>query len=216
MRTNPNHSGAKKVFTCPDAFVTKLDPTGTQLVYSTYLGGSFSDGATGISVDSSGYAYVTGATSSTDFPTTTGAYQTSTTGYSATIRAFATKLNPAGSALIYSTYLAGTHDDFTDDFSTISALDSSGYLYVAGGTNSANFPTTTGAYRTVITGTSCFHDGIAVPCVDGFVAKLNLTGSGLIYSTYLGGSNHDAVLGLAVDSGGSAYVTGGPFRRTSP
>ncbi len=192
--------------------MTKLDPTGTQLVYSTYLGGSASDGATGISVDSSFNAYVTGATGSTDFPTTSGAFQTSATDSSARTHAFATKLNPTGSALIYSTYLAGTHDDF----STISALDSSGYLYVAGGTISKDFPTTAGAFQRTIAGNSCHNYEQTWPCPDGFIAKLNLTGSGLIYSTYLGGSDDDVVLGLAVDSTGSAYVTGGTASNDFP
>ena len=192
--------------------MTKLDPTGTQMIYSTYLGGSASDGATGISVDSSGYAYVTGATGSTDFPTTAGAFQTSATDSSARTHAFATKLNPTGSALIYSTYLAGTHDDF----STISALDSSGYLYVAGGTISKDFPTTPGAYRTAISGTSCHNYEQTWPCFDGFIAKLNQNGTGLVYSTYLGGSSVDVVLGLAVDSMGSAYVTGGTASNNFP
>ena len=202
----------KEVFTCPDAFVTKLNPTGTQLVYSTYLGGSASDGATGISVDSSGNAYVTGATGSTDFPTTAGAFQTSATDSSARTHAFATKLNPTGSALIYSTYLAGTHDDI----STISALDSSGYLYVAGGTSSKDFPTTAGAFQRTITGTSCHNYEQTWPCFDGFIAKLNQQGTALVYSTYLGGNNHDGVLGLAVDSTGSAYVTGGTASTNFP
>ena len=210
IRINPGQP--KKTFTCPDAFVTKLDPTGTQLVYSTYLGGSASDGATGISVDSSFNAYVTGATGSTNFPTTSGAFQTSATDSSARTHAFATKLNPTGSALIYSTYLAGTHDDF----STISALDSSGYLYVAGGTISKDFPTTTGAFQRTIAGTSCHNYEQTWPCFDGFIAKLNLTGTGLIYSTYLGGSDHDVVLGLAVDSTGALTLPVGPLRITSP
>ena len=194
----------EKIFTCPDAFVTKLNPTGTQLVYSTYLGGSASDAATGISVDSSGNAYVTGTTGSTDFPTTLGAFQTSATDTSARSHAFATKLNATGSALIYSTYLAGTHDDF----SMASALDSSGYLYVAGGTTSKDFPTTTGAFQPAIVGTACIDYEQTWPCADGFIAKLNQQGTALIYSTFLGGSNQDVVLGLAVDSAGSAYATG--------
>jgi len=199
-----------KSFTCPDAFVTKLDSAGTQLVYSTYLGGSAPDAATGISVDSSGNAYVTGATSSTDFPTTVGAFQTSVT--AARSHAFATKLNATGSALIYSTYLGGSGTDV----SSISALDSGGNLYVAGGTNSADFPTTPGAFQRAPAGTSCTHDGLPVPCVDGFIAKLNQGGTALTYSTFLGGSNHDAVLGLAVDSAGNAYATGGTISTDFP
>jgi hypothetical protein len=200
-------------FSCPDAFVTKLNPTGTALVYSTYLGGSQADGATGISVDSSGNAYVTGTTGSTDFPTTAGAFQT-TTAAGRQAHAFATELNATGSALIYSTYLAGSGNDI----STASALDSNDNLYVAGATTSPNFPTTSGAFQTALAGAACIGLGqrnpvaiqtpSPVPCPDGFVAKLNAAGSALVYSTYLGGSNDDSVLGLAVDSAGNAYATG--------
>ncbi len=203
---------ATKQFACPDAFVTKLNPAGTALVYSTYLGGSQADGATGISVDSSGNAYVTGITGSTDFPTTAGAFQT--TASASKSHAFAAKLNSTGSALVYSTYLAGS----LNDGSTISALDSSSNLYVAGSTNSPDFPTTPGAFQTSLAGAACI--GLAqrnaqlintpspVPCPDGFIAKLNAAGSALVYSTYLGGSNNDGALGLAVDGAGNAYVTG--------
>ena len=197
-------------FPCPDAFVTKLDPTGTTLVYSTYLGGSQADGATGISVDSSGNAYVTGATGSTDFPTTGGAFQKSATAGRA--HAFATKLNATGSALIYSTYLGGSRDDG----STISALGSGDHLYVAGLTTSLDFPTTPGAFQKAHSAGSCGNPSNPRPCADGFIAKLNGEGSGLIYSTYLGGSNEGAVLGLAVDSAGSAYATGATLATDFP
>ncbi len=200
------HGVLQATFACPDAFVTKLDPTGTQLIYSTYLGGTAPAGATGISVDSSGNAYVTGSTSARDFPTTTGAYQTSAP-LSGSWRGhtFTTKLNATGAALVYSTYLAGTHDDY----STTSALDSSGDLYVAGFTTSKDFPTTAGAFQTTISGNSCENYGQQWPCPDGFIAELNPQATALIYSTFLGGSGYDAVLGLALDSTGSAYVTGG-------
>jgi len=176
-----------------DTFVTKLNPTGSALVYSTYLGGSDSDPGRKIAVDAAGNAYVVGQTLSSNFPTTAGAFQTSFGGgYS---DAFVTKLNPTGSALVYSTYLGGTGED---DCSGIS-VDADGNAYVAGFTASANFPATAGAFQTT------FGGGYG----DAFVAKLDPTGSALIYSTYLGGTDSDAAgnPGLAVDASGNAYVT---------
>ena len=177
----------------PDAFVTKLNPAGTGLAYSTYLGGSLGDQGFGIAVDSAGAAYVTGGTNSTDFPTTAGAFDTSATG-SFIGDAFVTKLNAAGSGLAYSTYLAGAG-------SSGIAVDSAGAAYVSGVANSTDFPTTAGAFDTSFNGGS--FPG------DAFVTKLNPAGTGLAYSTYLGGSLGDRGFGIAVDSAGAAYVTGG-------
>jgi hypothetical protein len=176
-----------------DTFVTKLNPTGSALVYSTYLGGNGSDVGRKIAVDGVGNAYVVGQTLSSNFPTTAGAFQTSFGGgYS---DAFVTKLNPTGSALVYSTYLGGTGED---DGSGIS-VDADGNAYVAGFTQSADLPTTAGAFQTN------FGGGYG----DAFVAKLDPTGSTLVYSTYLGGTDSDAAgnPGLAVDASGNAYVT---------
>ena len=175
-----------------DVFVTKLNATGTALVYATYLGGSSDDEANGIAVDSSGNAYVTGFTASTNFPTTSGAFQTSFGG--GPNDAFVTKLNATGTTLVYSTYLGGGG---TDDAVGI-AVDSSGNAYVTGLTASANFPTSSGAFQTTFGGGP----------FDVFVTKLNSTGTALAYSTYLGGSGDDEGDGIAVDSNGSAYVTG--------
>jgi hypothetical protein len=174
------------------AFVTKLNPTGSGLVYSTYLGGTGGVSGFGIAVDAAGNAYLIGVTSSTNFPTTVGAFQSTFGGDS---DAFATKLNPTGSGLVYSTYLGGTADEF--GFSI--AVDSVGNAYATGRTGSANFPTTVGAFQTTFAG------GL----FDGFVTKLNPTGSGLVYSTYLGGSGTDSAVfaGIAVDTVGNAYVT---------
>src|SRR5205814_8754446 len=129
------------VFGAGDAFVTKLNPTGSALVYSTYLGGSSSDAGSGIAVDAAGNAYVTGGTGSTDFPTTIGAFQTTKGG--GFRDAFVTKLNPTGSALVYSTYLGGSGDDYGYGI----ALDALGNAYVTGGTGSTDFPTTPGAIQ---------------------------------------------------------------------
>ena len=169
-----------------------IDPV---LAYSTYLGGSNLDQASGVAVDSSGNAYVVGRTQSTDFPTTSGALQTAFGG--GTRHAFVTKVNSSGTALIYSTYLGGSN--FEDGFGV--AVDTSGDAYVVGNTGSSDFPITAGAFQTVFKG-----GGIAG--IDAFVAKLNPSGSALIYSTYLGGSEDDDAFGVALDSLGNAYVTG--------
>ncbi len=169
------------------AFVTKLDPTGSKLLYSTYLGGSHDDGANGIAVDSSGSAYVTGFTSSTGFPTTSGAYDRGADDYPSV---FVTKLDPSGSKLVYSTLLGAGGGASV-------AVDSSGNAYVTGYAVSG-FPTTAGAYdRTYNSG-----------AYDTFVAKLDASGSSLLYSTYLGGSRDDQGHGIASDSSGNAYVVG--------
>ncbi len=173
-----------------DAFVTKLNATGSALVYSTYLGGSGEDLGFGIAVDSAGSAYVTGLTDSTNFPTTPGAFQTSSGG---SRDAFVTKLNPAGSALVYSTYLGGSGEDQSRGI----AIDSTGSAYVTGLTT-GNFPTTSGAFQTIYGG------GIR----DAFVTKLNPAGSALIYSTYMGGSGDDVGFGISVDTLANAYVAG--------
>jgi len=176
-----------------DTFVTKLNPTGSALVYSTYLGGSGTDFGRRIAVDAGGNAYVVGQTTSNNFPTTAGAFKTSFGGgYS---DAFLTKLNPSGSALVYSTYLGGSGED---DGSGIS-VDADGNAYMAGFTQSADFPATAGAFQTT------FGGGYG----DAYVTKLDPTGSALVYSTYLGGSDSDAAgnPALAVDASGNAYVT---------
>src|SRR5207249_5256491 len=150
-----------------DAIVAKVDPTGSGLIYSTYLGGAADDEGYGIAVDGAGNAYVTGYTSSTNFPTTAGAFRTS---FSGNTDAFVTKVNPSGSALAYSTYLGGSGYERAPGI----AVDAAGNAYVTGFTDSANFPTTPGAIQTNFAGTT-----------DVFVTKVNPSGSGLAYSTYL-------------------------------
>jgi Bacterial Ig-like domain (group 3)/Beta-propeller repeat len=181
-----------------NAFVTKLNPSGSALVYSTYLGGSVADAGLGIAVDSSGNAYVTGETLSPDFPITPGAFQTACGGGgSGCWDAFVAKINSSGSALVYSTYLGG---DGVDAGWGI-AVDRSSDAYVTGQTNSTNFPVTPGALQTTCGSNSCSNS-------NAFVSKLNPSGSALVYSTYLGGSGGDYGNGIAVDSSDDAYVAG--------
>lgn len=177
-----------------DGFIAKFNPTASgtaSLVYSTYLGGSRYEFLRGIAVDESGSAYVTGETSSVNFPTTPGSFQPSSRGDE--WDAFVAKLDPTGSALAYSTYLGGGSFDVGAGV----AVDSAGHCYVSGSTDSSDFPTTSAAFQTVHRGSS-----------DAFVAKLHPSGSSLVYSTFLGGSKGDSGSAIAVDGSGSAYVTG--------
>src|SRR5215213_409803 len=173
-----------------DAFVTKLNANGSALVYSTYLGGEINDAGRSITVDTSGNAYIAGSTSSLDFPVV-NAFQPSNAGF--LNDGFVTKINAAGSALIYSTYLGG---DSNDDCSGI-AIDATGSAYVTGSTSSSNFPTA-GALQPTRNGSGS----------DAFVTKLAPTGSSLIHSTYLGGSGTDVAVGIALDSSQNIYIVG--------
>jgi hypothetical protein len=178
----------------PDVFVTKLNASGSGLVYSTYIGGSDSDGGSGIAVDGSGNAYVTGSTKSTNYDVTAGAFKTTKVGGSYSYDLFVTKLNASGNGLVYSTYIGGSSDDYGSGI----AVDGSGDAYVTGRTWSTNYDVTVGAFQT--TGGGAYYDV--------FVTKLNASGSGLVYSTYIGGSGADEGYGIAVDGSGNAYVTG--------
>ncbi|HMG97376.1 MAG TPA: SBBP repeat-containing protein [Gaiellales bacterium] len=169
--------------------MTKLNPTGSALTYSTFVGGTQVDNGQQVSVDSGGNAYVLGFTSSTDFPTTPGAFDTTANGaFDATV----TKLNPAGSALVYSTYLGGAGFDNGSDVT----VDGGGNAYIAGGTGSTDFPTTPGAFDTTSDGS------------DGFVTKLNSSGSAAVYSTVFGGTGSDAATGIVLDTSGNAWLSG--------
>jgi hypothetical protein len=183
-----------------DAFVAHLDATGSALLYSTYLGGASSEQSGAIAVDSSGAAVVTGATTSPDFPTTPGAAQRtfrhmvcSSTSGMACSHAYVARLNPAGSALVYSTYLGGSGLDMGRGI----AVDAAGNAYVTGMTASKDFPVSAHAFQRAdrARGTAAF------------VTKLTPSGR-LVYSTYLGGSHNEAGLGIAVGAAGNAYVTG--------
>jgi hypothetical protein len=173
-----------------DAFVTKLNAAGSALSYSTYLGGSGSEQAGSIDLDSASNAYVPGFTSSSDFPTSAGAADTTLGG---TTDAFVTKLNAAGSALSYSTYLGGSSDESVP-FGI--AVDGDLSAYVTSRTFSSDFPTTPDAFDSSLGGTQ-----------DAFVTKLNPSGSALDYSTYLGGSGTERSFSIAVDDA-RAWVTG--------
>ena len=172
-----------------DAFVLKLNATGSALVYSTYLGGSSQDEASDVRLDATGSAYQSGRTSSTNFPTANPLQPAYGGG---NFDDFVAKLNPAGSALVYSTYLGGSGNE---GFTAI-AVDEAGNVYVASNTTSTNFPTVNPLQPANGGGN------------DAFVAKLNATGSALVYSTYLGGSGSDLALILAVDHSGNTYVAG--------
>ena len=190
----------------PTGFVTKLNPSGTGLIYSTYLGGSVLDEPTALAVDSAGDAFISGLTFSSDFPTTSGAFQRSNKSAGVDgFNAFVTKLNPSGTALVYSTYLGGSEDKGTYLSSLYwtnpVAVDTLGNAYVAGFTQSNDFPATKGAYQQ--TNRAAGNEGANIT-----LSKLNPAGSGLIYSTYLGGSADSYSEGLAVDSAGNAYVAG--------
>ncbi|MCS7028362.1 MAG: SBBP repeat-containing protein [Bacteroidia bacterium] len=177
-----------------DAFVTKLNASGSSLVYSTYIGGSNSDQGYGIAVDANGFAYVTGYTQSTNYDVTSGVFQSTNGGG---IDVFVTKFNTAGTGLVYSTYIGGSGADW----GTSIAVDASGNAYITGHTNSNNYDVTSGAFQTT------FGGGAR----DVFVTKLNNLGTVLIYSTYIGGSDHDEGSDIVVDNGGNAHITGFTF-----
>ncbi|MEW6736371.1 MAG: SBBP repeat-containing protein [Acidobacteriota bacterium] len=172
-----------------DVFVAKLDPDGNSLNYSTYLGGGNIDVGLSIAVDNTGNAYVTGITSSRDFPTV-NALQAAYGGIPSD--AFVVKLDASGSKLLYSTYLGGNNDDRGLSI----GVDTIGNVYVVGSTASPNFP--------LANPMQAIHGG----SLDAFTAKLSSTGDRLIYSTYFGGNDLDLGRGMAIDANGAAYITG--------
>ena len=182
-----------------DAFVTKLNPSGSALVYSTFLGGIDGDFGRSIVVDTSGNAYVSGDTFSSNFPTTPGAFDT-TISPDEVADVFVTKLNPAGSALVYSTFLGGG----TGARSGGIALDTSGSVYVAGTSSSPAFPTTAGAFDTTSNGLG-----------DVFVTKFNHHRLGARLLHFHRRKHCDEAHGIALDASGNAYVTGLLLRPTS-
>jgi hypothetical protein len=192
-----------------DIYVTKLNPSGTEMIYSTYLGGNNYEEVGGIAVDDEGNAYITGYTASPDFPTTPNAYQNSW--IDTVTAAFVTKLNSTGTALVYSTLLGGKDElDSTGrpvggvaDIATSIAVDREGNAYVGGYTFSKTFPVTANAFQSSMSG-NC----VSPRCNDGFVTKLNSDGSDIVYSTYLGGGDQDKPASIAVDEAGNVFLTG--------
>ena len=174
-----------------DVTVTKLSADGSTLLWSTYLGGSGLDNANDIAIDGSGAVYVGVYTASSNFPTTAGAFDTSLGGlYDGAVA----KLSANGASLLYSTYLGGSG---ANDYLRAIAVDASGQAVVAGATDSNNFPMVGGSYDTSFGGT-----------FDAFVTKINTTGTGLVWSTYIGGAGSDSADDLVLDGSGTVYLTG--------
>jgi len=195
----PVHGGC--IGSCYDAFVAKINTTGTGLVYATYLGGAGDDFANAIAIDSAGNAYVTGTTNSTDFPTTGGALQRSCGGTCFDHDAFVVKLNATGSALLYSTYLGGSGEDAGTGIAI-----NQGNAYVSGFSGSTDFPTTLGAFQTTMQGQG-----------SSFVVQLNPNGTAMNFGTFLGEVDlFDAGGAIALDSAGNSYVTGNTLSANFP
>lgn len=213
-----------------DAYFMKIDPAlsgSASVLYASYLGGSTEDQASSIAVDSAGNAYLEGWAGSSNFPTTSGAFQT--TNDSVWGAAFVAKFDPAlagAASLVYSTYLGsnGSHtgagyvsnadEGDADEIPGSIAVDSAGNAYVTSATISTNFPTTAGAYQTTSNLGGSLNQSNGIYPSDVFVTKLNATGSALVYSTYLGGGmigsygTSSGGAGIALDANDDAYVTG--------
>jgi uncharacterized protein (TIGR03437 family) len=180
-----------------DGVVFRLNPNGSSIGWSTYLGGSLSDLVRGLAVDATGAVYVTGRTDSTDFVNTNRENLPARGGGDA----FVTKLNASGSAIVYSLLLGG----FALDVGNGIAIDATGSAFVVGESRSENFPTTEGAFQTARRGGS-----------DAFVARVRPDGSGLIYCTYYGGEAQEVANAVAVDTAGNAFFTGQTFSTLLP
>jgi uncharacterized protein (TIGR03437 family) len=220
QRTYKGFSDDNGFYDPGDGWVAKLNAAGNQILYSTYLGGTLNDFAAGIAVDSNGNAVVVGATTSSDFPTTTGALYTQYRGannaqpnFGPSIAGdgFITILNSAGTAYLHSTYFGGSG---RDGISAV-ALDAQNNIYVTGITLSSNFPVTPGAAQGTFKGVAQNVDGANLVPGDAFVSKLT-SGGALVYSTYVGGARQDAGMSIAVDAAGSAYVAGGTLSTDFP
>jgi hypothetical protein len=220
----PTTTGALKEAkpTCVfNAFVSKIDSTGSSLVYSTYLGANGTpdgggDAGTAIAVDASGSAYVAGVAYTNDFPTV-NAFQTVNKGFANhSVNSFISKLSPAGDALIYSTYLGGTTTPGLWDQIVDIAVDGAGNAYVVGSAASADFPVVNPiqAVNRATQGSSGSHQ-------NAFVTKLNPQGNALVFSTYLGGTGNgfahgDYAHAITFDPDGNPWVTGGTASNDFP
>ncbi|MDI6784800.1 MAG: SBBP repeat-containing protein, partial [bacterium] len=173
-------------------FISKLNLFGTELIFSTFIGGSSDEESYDIAVDNTGCSYITGYTISTDFPVTANAFQQTNHGW---LDVFVSKLNLNGSALVYSTYLGGS--SMYNDIGYGIALDSCGNVYITGETQSTDFPISHNAWDKTLNGNN-----------DVFISKLNTTGSLLLYSTFLGGSSIEQSSAIKVDNDGNIYLTG--------
>lgn len=205
-RTYNGQGGSPDFYNIGDAFLLKLNPLGTQVVYSTLLGGSRDDSAFGVAVDQQGNAYVTGNTLSLDFPVTAGAFQRNWAGaggqpYLPAGDVFLTKVNPAGSAIVYSTLLGGALDDRAVSI----ALGADNSAHLVGHTLSTNFPVTSDAAQNLLKSTTPANPRATG---DGFYAHIDPTGARLLYASYLGGANSDWLTGVGLDASGAVVVTG--------
>jgi hypothetical protein len=176
-----------------NCFVSKLNADGNKLIYSTYIGGTTYDYAQAIAIDSIGCAYITGISGSPDFPVTRDAIQTKNLGKTDILLS---KLDPAGKTLLYSTLLGGSKDDKAYDVT----IDNDGNTYITGETNSLEFPTTKDAYQKTINGTRQDRDA--------FITKVDTIKNKLIYSSYLGGSDHEEGIKIRIDSKENIYICG--------
>jgi hypothetical protein len=194
-----------------DAFVAELNAAGSALTFSTFLGGTGNDEAYGLALDGSNNIYITGWTVSSNFPTTSGAFQPELKGPS---NAFVTKLNAGGTSLAYSTYLGGSGIDQGTAIAVIPSGTNAGAAFVTGFTESSNFPTQNpvqailGLSNNTFCGTN--------PCPDAFITQLNAAGSALTYSTYLGGNGYDSGQAIALDYTGDPYITGSTISTNFP
>ena len=177
-----------------DAFITKLSPDGKEIIYSTFIGGSGREHHCGITVDDSGNVYIVGGTQSKDFPVTQNAFDTTFNGegeWGGDV--YVLKLSTDGSKLLYSTYVGGRQSETAFNI----AVDKQGFAYIQGSTSSSDFPTTEGSFNQTLNGVQ-----------DAFIAKINQSGSELIYSTFIGGRDIEVAQSIEIDNVGNAYITG--------
>ncbi len=181
--------------------MSKINPNGTALIFSSYFGGSSRDYANAIGIDAQNNIYLGGYSFSTNFPVTSNAFDTVFSSSVLYTDAFVLKLNNTGNTLVYSTYLGGKFEDEVKDL----VVDSAGYAYLTGYTMSYHFPVTPGSYDVTYP-----HDTISLPGLEVFVTKMNLTGSGFIYSSFVGGdiNSNEMAHAITIDGDGNAYVCG--------